>query len=52
MKIYKPKHLSLMLKPMGVKGTLYMAATVFLYFDLNDSHHPLTEQDLWGAIPD
>jgi uncharacterized protein YjbI with pentapeptide repeats len=52
MKIYKPNQLSLMLKPMGIKGTLYMAATVFLYFDLNDPHQPLSEQDLWGAIPD
>lgn len=52
MKVYKNKAQSLLVKPFGLEGRLYLAATILLYFDLNDPDHPLSEQELWGTIPD
>ena len=52
MKIYKKNQHSLFVKPFGVQDKLYLALTVFVYFDLTAPDDPLTEQELWKTIPD
>ncbi len=52
MKVFKKKNHSLFLKPFGVEAKLYLALTVFIYFDLNSPDDPLTEQELWKTIPE
>jgi len=52
MKIYKKNQHSLFVKPFGVQDKLYLALTVFIYFDLMAPNDPLTEQELWKTIPD
>ncbi|MEI6314746.1 MAG: DUF2169 domain-containing protein, partial [Syntrophus sp. (in: bacteria)] len=52
MKIYKKNQHSLFVKPFGVQDKLYLALTVFIYFDLMAPDDPLTEQELWKTIPD
>lgn len=52
MKIYKKNQHSLLVKPFGVQDKLYLALTVFIYFDLMAPNDPLTEQELWKTIPD
>jgi uncharacterized protein YjbI with pentapeptide repeats len=51
MKIYKKNQHSLFVKPFGVQDKLYLALTVFIYFDLTAPDDPLTEQELWKTIP-
>ncbi|MFA5182011.1 MAG: DUF2169 domain-containing protein [Syntrophales bacterium] len=52
MKVYKKNQHSLFVKPFGVQDKLYLALTVFIYFDLTAPDDPLTEQELWKTIPD
>ncbi|MCX5855952.1 MAG: DUF2169 domain-containing protein, partial [Deltaproteobacteria bacterium] len=52
MKVYKKNQHSLFVKPFGVQDKLYLALTVFVYFDLTAPDDPLTEQELWKTIPD
>ncbi|MCX5830214.1 MAG: DUF2169 domain-containing protein [Deltaproteobacteria bacterium] len=52
MKVYKKNQHSLFVKPFGVQDKLYLALTVFIYFDLMAPDDPLTEQELWKTIPD
>ncbi len=52
MKIHKQKEHSLILKPFGIGGRLYMAVTVLAFFDLQDPDTLLSEQQLWSAIPE
>jgi uncharacterized protein YjbI with pentapeptide repeats len=52
MKVYKQNQHSLFVKPFGVQDKLYLALTVFIYFDLTAPDDPLTEQELWKTIPD
>ncbi len=52
MKVYKKKEHSLFPRPFGVQGKLYLALTVFIYFDLAAPDDPLGEQELWKTIPD
>jgi hypothetical protein len=51
MKVYKKNQHSLFVKPFGVQDKLYLALTVFIYFDLLAPNDPLTEQELWKTIP-
>ncbi|MFH1488434.1 MAG: DUF2169 domain-containing protein [Pseudomonadota bacterium] len=51
MKVFKKKDHSLLVKPFGIKDTLYLACTILIFFDLNDPEGPLTEQELWATIP-
>lgn len=52
MKIFKEKEHALFLKPFGVRDSLYLAVTVFLYVDLRDPKDLLKEQDLWKTVPE
>ncbi|MDQ5986639.1 MAG: hypothetical protein CSYNP_02369 [Syntrophus sp. SKADARSKE-3] len=52
MKVYKKNQHSLFVKPFGVRDKLYLALTIFIYFDLLAPDDPLTEQELWKTIPD
>jgi len=52
MKIMKKDEQSLLIKVFGVKDKYYLAASVIIYFDLNDPDKPLTEQDLWTMLPE
>ena len=52
MKVYKKNQHSLFVKPFGVQDKLYLALTVFVYFDLMAPDDPLTEQELWKTIPE
>jgi hypothetical protein len=52
MKVYKKNQHSLFVKPFGVQDKLYLALTVFVYFDLTAPNDPLTEQELWKTIPE
>jgi len=52
MKVYKKNQHSLFVKPFGVQDKLYLALTVFIYFDLMAPDDPLTEQELWKTIPE
>ncbi|MEA1936195.1 MAG: DUF2169 domain-containing protein [Thermodesulfobacteriota bacterium] len=52
MKIFKKSDHSLLIKTFGIKDTLYLATTILIFFDLTSPDDPLTEQELWKAIPD
>ncbi|MBN1102958.1 MAG: DUF2169 domain-containing protein [Deltaproteobacteria bacterium] len=52
MKVYKKNQHSLFVKPFGVHDRLYLALTVFIYFDLTAPDDPLTEQELWKSVPE
>ncbi|MFO7595131.1 MAG: DUF2169 domain-containing protein [Desulfocurvibacter africanus] len=51
MKVFKPKEHALMVRPLGIRGKTYMAATVMLYFDLTAPDGLLGEQELWTTVP-
>jgi uncharacterized protein YjbI with pentapeptide repeats len=51
MKIFKKNEHSLLIKPFVIKDTLYLATTILIFFDLNNSDDLLTEQELWKTIP-
>jgi len=52
MKVIKENEQSLFVKPFAARNELFLATTVFIYFDLNNPDSPLTEQELWQTIPD
>ncbi len=52
MKIFKEKEHAIFLKPFGIRDSLYLGVTVFLYVDLRDPRSLLKEQDLWKTVPD
>ena len=52
MKIFKKNDHSLLIKPFGIKDTLYLATTILVFFDLINPDDLLTEQELWKTIPD
>ncbi|WP_295441420.1 DUF2169 domain-containing protein [uncultured Thiodictyon sp.] len=51
MKIFKQKQQSIIPRPFALQGRDRMAIGVLVFFDLNDPDHPLSEQDLWKAVP-
>ncbi len=52
MKVFKKNEHSLLIKPFGIKDTLYLATTILIFFDLTNPDDLLTEQELWKTIPD
>ncbi len=52
MKIYKQRNLSFSIKPYGLAGKQYLSLAVAAFFDLTAPGDPLTEQDMWKAVPD
>jgi uncharacterized protein YjbI with pentapeptide repeats len=52
MKIFKKNEHSLLIKTFGIRNTLYLATTILIFFDLTNPDDPLTEQELWKAVPD
>ncbi|MEW5723552.1 MAG: DUF2169 domain-containing protein [Thermodesulfobacteriota bacterium] len=52
MKIYKRNEHAPLVKTFGLKGRMHLALTVMVWFNLTAPDDPLTEQDLWGAVPD
>lgn len=52
MKIFKKNEHALLIKPFGVKDSLYLATTILIFFDLENPDDPLTEQDLWSTMPE
>ena len=52
MKVFKKNEHSVLIKPFGIGEKLYLGVAVLIYFDLTAPESPLTEQQLWGDIPD
>jgi len=52
MKILKDREHSLFIKSFGIRDTLYLAVTIFIYFDLNSPDDPLKEQEMWKTLPE
>ncbi|RJR33220.1 MAG: DUF2169 domain-containing protein [Desulfobacteraceae bacterium] len=51
MKVFKKNEHSLLIKPFGLRGRIYLACTALLYFDLRDPDKLLREQELWSTVP-
>lgn len=51
MKVFKDKEHSLLVRPFGIRDTLYLACTVLVFFDLNRPEDLLQEQELWSVVP-
>ncbi len=51
MKVFKDKEHSLLVRPFGIRDTLYLACTVLVFFDLNRPEALLQEQELWSVVP-
>jgi len=51
MKIYKDNTLSIIPRPFGLGGRLYLGVGVAMFFDLGEPDAPLGEQDLWKESP-
>ncbi|NEX17096.1 MAG: hypothetical protein C1943_10805 [Halochromatium sp.] len=51
MKIFKQKQQSIIPRPFLVQGRDRLAVGILVFFDLDDPQNPLSEQDLWKAVP-
>lgn len=51
MKVFKDKEHSLLVRPFGIRDSLYLACTVLVFFDLNRPEDLLGEQELWSVVP-
>ncbi len=51
MKIFKKQNLAFSIKPFGAAGKNYLGLAAMAFFDLTAPAEPLTEQDMWKAVP-
>lgn len=51
MKVFKDNATSLLPRPVGFGGKLYLSLGIVLFFDLDDPDSLLSEQDLWKTAP-
>jgi uncharacterized protein YjbI with pentapeptide repeats len=52
MKIYKKKEIGLFLRPIGVRGRIYLSAAAMLFFDLDNPDVLLKEKEMWTSLQD